>query len=252
MTAPSTPKHSTPSSVSALDMRRAQDLISGYLKNSLSADDQAWMAQFLVTLRTQGGTVATEFEQEMAWVAQTQAQLSQAAPVFDTDSGWQRLQARLDTPRAAQGELAAKPAQVETGFGGVMRWAKQQFQAKAASFGRLWQKPAVGFLASAMIVSQMGLLAAVVHHLHKVESTQSAEVTPAAGSKAPQDGAVLVVVFKDNTSLLDMRMLLRNVHGEVVGGPGAMGVWEISVPKESVAESMKLLSASNLVYSVNQ
>jgi hypothetical protein len=227
------------------DIERARNLIPGFLKKSLQADDSEWMAQFLNTLRSTGGAPAAEFEQEMAWVERTQQHLTQTSPVFDTQAGWQRMQRRLSaSATTATVATAAPPSRPRS----ALAWVKSQFRARLDKAIRWWQKPAVAAMASAMLIGQMGLLAAVVRYTYNVEP-QAVLVAPAAGEKSNPDSISLAVVFKDKATLKQMRQLLDSVQAQVVGGPGAIGVWEVAVPKDRLNEAMKVFSESKIVES---
>jgi hypothetical protein len=225
-----------------VDIERAKHLIPGYLKKTLSGDDKEWMAQFLNTVQSLGAAnaAATEFTQEMAWVQRTQEHLAQSSPAFDAQAGWQRMQNRLATP---------SPASAPQRERNVLQWIKAQFRARVERLVRLWQKPIVAATASAMIIGQMGLLAAVVRYTYNVEP-QAAVVAPASGSKTGQDTVVLALVFKDKATAEQMRKLLDSVQAQVVGGPGAIGVWEVAVPKDKLNEAMKAFNTSKILESV--
>lgn len=184
------------------DTERARHLIPGYLKKTLPADDTAWMAHFLNTLNDHGGSAATALEEEMSWVAHTQAQLAQSTPVFDTQKGWQRMQSRL---------VAAAPLQVH-----------QAPQTNPSS------QPAV-----------------------TLQRTQALKPSLLTWLKAQlQARIVLTVVFKDDATLLQVRGLLDGVQARVMGSTSAIGVWEVTVPKERLNEAIRALEAAKVVESV--
>ena len=232
-----------PSSASFVtDSERARHLIPGFLKKTLATDDKEWMTQFLDTLNLQGGTPTVEFAQEMAWVERSQQQLAQDAPNFDAQAGWQRMQSRLNAseqPVRSQG----------TPLGMAMRRLKTQIRTRTDSAIAWWRKPIVGVLASAMIVAQMGLLAGVVKRLNQAPPVAES-VSPASGAPSLDGMSVLTIVFKDSASLLDVRTVIDNVQGRVVDGPGALGVWQVAVPKDQLNVSLKRLNAAKAVESV--
>lgn len=227
------------------DIERAQLLIPGLLKKTLGTDDSEWMAQFLNTLRTQGGPVLAEFEQEMAWVERTQQHLTQNSPVFDAQAGWQRMQGRMD---AESEKVIVSPPASTMRSTSVGQRVKSLFRDRVDKAIDWWQKPIVAALASAMIVGQMGLLAAVVSYISKIEK-QAAVVMPASGNKSLPNSIALAVVFSDKATLPQVQQLLGSVQAQVVGGPGAIGVWEIAVPKDRLTEAMKVFGASKIVES---
>jgi hypothetical protein len=130
----------------------------------------------------------------------------------------------------------------------VLQWVKAQIRTRVEKLIRLWRKPATGALASAMIVGQMGLLAALVRYTYNIEP-QSSVMAPAAGSKVDQDSIVLAVVFKDKATAKQIQQLLSSVQAQVTGGPGAIGIWEVAVPKDKLNDAMKILGSSKIVES---
>lgn len=244
MTQPNTP--SPAESVQFVtDIERARHLIPGFLKKTLAGDDKEWMTQFLNTLNQQGGSAAADFTQEMAWVERSQIQLAQDAPSFDAQAGWQRLQGRLDAPVP----IAIKPqlANKATPAAAVL-WVKTQIKNRINSAAAWWRKPLVGVLASAMIVGQMGLLAAVVKQMSQVQTVVEG-VSPASGAPSLEGMQVLAIVFKDTATLLEVRTLIDSLQGRVIDGPGSLGVWLVAVPKDKLDASLKTLATAKAVES---
>lgn len=237
----------TPSSVTySTDIERARHLIPGFLKKTLGADDKEWMTQFLDNLKLQGGTTSVDFAQEMAWVERSQQQLALNAPAFDAQAGWQRLQGRLSAPAP----LVSPKQPIKTApFTAAVSWVKSEIRARISSAAAWWRKPVVGVLASAMIVGQMGILAAVVKQMSQA-TTVVEGVTPSSGAPSLEGMQVLVIVFKDNASLLEVRTLIDSVQGRVIDGPGALGVWLVAVPKDKFEATFKRAGAAPAVESV--
>ena len=240
----------TPSPVTYFtDIERARNLIPGFLKKTLSPDDREWMTQFLDNLNQQGGSVAAEFTQEIEWVERSQQQLAQDAPAFNAQAGWQRMQSRLDAlaPLAEQTQhIKATP--ITTLTTAILR-VKSEIRTRIHGAAAWWRKPVVGVIASAMIVGQMGILAAVVKQMSQA-TTVVEGVTPSSGAPSLEGMQVLVIVFKDNASLLEVRTLIDSVQGRVIDGPGALGVWLVAVPKDQFEASLKRAGAAKAVESV--
>lgn len=251
MTVPDHPQ--PPHSAGDAELERAQFLIPGYLKKSLKADDYQWMTQFLDQLHQRGqaddradaqaARREDAFLQEMAWVERSQAQLAQDTPAFDARLGWQRMEERLTAGSAPAARKKPSPAS-------PVSWAQAQLAALIDRATAWWKKPVIGALASAMIVGQMGLLAAVVKQMSP-ERAEVTSATPLSGGQSVDGAIVLSVVFKDTASLLEVRTLVDSVQGRVVGGPGALGVWDVAVPKEKLAEALKTLTAAPAVESAS-
>ena len=246
MSQPNTPDSKPTNVTFVTDIERARHLIPGFLKKRLDADDKEWMTQFLNVLSQQSSPEAADFNLEMAWVERSQLHLAQDAPAFDAQAGWQRMQGRLNAPaHSAKPDQPAKQAPLNT----PITWLKTQIEASITSAAAWWRKPLIGVLASAMIVGQMGLLAAVVKQMGNM-SPIAEGVTPSSGAPSLEGMQVLVVVFKDNASLLDVRTLIDSVQGRVIDGPGALGVWLVAVPKDKLDAHTKRLGSNNAVESV--
>ena len=245
MTQPETPS-SAPSVMFVTDIERARHLIPGFLKKTLNADDKEWMKQFLNTLNLQDGTPAVEFAQEMAWVERSQQQLAQDAPAFDAQAGWKRMQGRLDAPVPLTGQTQLSKAPP---WMAAMSWAKTQIRTRLSNAAAWWRKPVVGVLASAMIIAQMGLLAAVVKQMSQVQIVAES-VSPSSGTPSLEGLTVLTIVFKDSASLLEVRTLIDSVRGRVIDGPGTLGVWLVAVPNDKLDASLKHLGTAKAVDSV--
>ena len=243
MTQPELPS-AAPAVTFVTDIERARYLIPGFLKKTLAADDKEWMTQFLNILHQQGGLAAVDLAQEIAWVERSQQQLAEDTPAFDAQAGWQRLQGRLDAP----GPLVKQQLPHATPITTAAAWVKAQIHRRLNNAVAWWRKPLVGVLASAMIITQMGLLAAVVKQMSEVQ-TATVSATPSSGARSLEGLTVLTIVFKDSASLLDVRKLIDSIQGRVIDGPGALGVWQVAVPKDKLDASLKRLSASNAIES---
>ncbi len=234
------------------DYEKAVSQIPAYLKNSLTADDSAWMKGFLGQLQNSDPAKAAAFAQEMQWVEKTQKQMSQALPHMDINAGWEQLSGQL-TDKASPEAPAAPLAEVDplSIMGKAVRWASERIRKLMNGLLDLWRKPAVVVLGSAMIVSQMGLLAAVVKKMYTTETTGMA--IPASGSKsAASDQVVMIqVVFKDQTSVADIRKLLETSGAQIVGGPSAIGVWEVQIEKLKQTATIDQISTSKHVESIS-
>ena len=155
------------------DWERAEHLLPGYLKNSLPASDQEWMKQWINQIETTGGVTADALAAETAWVRTAQDVLGGQATNFNAQAGWQRLQAGLQI-QAVSGagvSLTANPTSTTTAFRKVRQWLVKLAYMQQDRALQWWQKPAAGVLASAMIVGQMGLLAAAVKQAYVMTRT---------------------------------------------------------------------------------
>lgn len=236
------------------DFSRAVELIPRHLKNSLSEADSAWMKEFLTQLQSTDPAQAKAFVEEMQWVEKTQAQMERALPHLNLDAGWQHLTTKLEdssAPASASAiSRAATPAQ-DASRNKAASWIKTFIQKRIEGLLNLWRKPAVVVLGSAMIVGQMGMLAAVIKKMYTVETAGVA--IPASGAKGAASDQVVVVqvIFKDNTKVADIRKLLAASGAQIIGGPSAIGVWEVQIDKSMQTAAIDQISKSKTVESIS-
>ncbi len=115
-------------------------------------------------------------------------------------------------------------------WGSIRRW----FRADG------WMRPAFAVLALCVVVQNIGLIGS---HGSEEDDVRFRAV-PTAPAAAPAD---LVVRWKDGVCVDEADRLLRTMSAEVVGSPGANGVWRLRVPDP--VGGLSVLAASPLVES---
>lgn len=94
-----------------------------------------------------------------------------------------------------------------------------------STFLTRWTKPALAIAASIMVAQAIGLFVLM-------DNDQTANtVRTLAGGPTSAPGAMLQVTFKPATTEAQMRASLALVDGEIIGGPGVLGVYTIRVKK---------------------
>ena len=245
--------HDVLSAAHPADWAKAEHLLPGYLKKTLSTTDKEWMKQWIDQIENTGGATAEALAAEISWVQTAQDVLGEQNATFNAQAGWQKLQAGLqnDAESDATAGQSKELMPTASAYQKLRQWLGKLARMQQDRALQWWQKPATGVLASAMIVGQMGLLAAAVKQVY-VMTTDTAMVTPSSGSSRPVDGAVLKVIFKPNASVKDILAILNSVQGRVTGGPGALGIWELEVPTDKLPTALELLGKSKTVESVTQ
>lgn len=230
------------------DYALALNLVPGHLKNTLAEGDSVWMKGFLTQLQSADPVQQQAFAEEMQWVEKTQAQMEQSLPRIDLEAGWNHLAGKLEASAEPQRAVYAAPDQ---GDNKIMLWIKDFLQKRIEGLLNLWRKPAIVVLGSAMIIGQMGLLAAVVKKMYTTETVGVA--IPASGAKGAASDQVIVVqvIFKDNTKVADIRKLLAASGAQIIGGPSAIGVWEVQIDKSKQTAAIDQISTSKTVESIS-
>ncbi len=122
-----------------------------------------------------------------------------------SDAGLDRLMARIAAEKSGKVSSIAPAVKMKT----------------AAS----WYKPAFAIAASIVFAQVIGL------HMLLNDGSGADTLRVLAGGTAAQQGAVLQVTFKPVTTETQIRASLAAVEGEIIGGPGALGVYSIRVKK---------------------
>lgn len=95
-------------------------------------------------------------------------------------------------------------------------------------------------LAASVILAQAVLLGILL--MERPEPLQ-----PLAAKSAPFSGVVLQVVFREQASEGAIRTALRDARGEIVGGPGALGVYRVRVDAADAASALLRLRQNSAV-----
>jgi hypothetical protein len=99
-------------------------------------------------------------------------------------------------------------------------------------------KVAMGIAASVVLAQ-----AAVIGIL--IDQKEAGRLAPLSGAVVVK-GAQLQVTFKVGTTELQIRSVLTSVKGEIVAGPGALGVYTIRVPEGQGTNALDRLKKSNV------
>ena len=105
-----------------------------------------------------------------------------------------------------------------------------------------WYKPALAIAASIMFVQAIGLFTLINN------GSGADTIRTLSGGVTAQQGAVLQVTFKADTTEAQIRASLAAVEGEIIGGPGALGVYSIRVKKGAGSSAAnKLLQQKSVI-----
>lgn len=164
---------------------------------------------------------------EVEWLRQVGRVVNESAPQPTGDAGLQRALARIRAERDFQ------PAQ-----------PRREQKEKTSFFA--WPRFAFG-LAMAVVAVQAVVIATLVARAPETPSS----VAPLAGSPQAASGALIQLTFKPEATELQIRGLVSGIEGEIVGGPGALGVYTVRVPKARAAGALQSLRQNPLVESAS-
>jgi len=208
--------------------RRFRELLPWHVNGTLEKSDRAWVELYL--------REHPEASNELRWTERLQTQIREAAPEVAPEVGMDRFMALIHAEARATPRAAA--ARAPAGFGERLR----------AFFAGLQLTPAVG-IAAAVIVAQAGIIGALLTAQGGGEDEFSTVRSIAPGQIV--SGPVLQVSFRADAPERELRALLVSVGGTLVGGPGQLGNYLVTVPSDKLERATKQLAASNLVEDVS-
>jgi anti-sigma factor RsiW len=180
-------------------------LLPWYLKGTLDAAARARVEAFLER--------SPEARAEAAWLARLDADLRAATPLPERAPGFDRFMERLAAHRAPN----------------VVAFQRKEKPR--------WLAPAFA-LAATLVVAQAGVIGVLMQQRDATLTTLSAP--PAADA-----GARLQVTFRPEATEAQIRALLAEAGAQIVAGPGALGVYTLSVAPEKLDAARERLAARN-------
>jgi len=174
---------------------------------------------------------------QLEWDAALSAKLEQKIAAMPALPGWER------TERALQAEQAAS----ETG-----RTARAVKPAVVRSPGILdrvsdWLASSLGFainaqaMAVALVLVQAGVIGALAWQYERDYS----EIRAGTQDQTPR-GPLLRVSFREDVRESELRRALAGIGGEIVGGPGQIGVYLVRVKDGDLRAAAQRLRASGI------
>lgn len=184
---------------------------------------------------------------ELHWHESLQTRLREDVPAVSSEVGLERAMARIRAEAGARHAAADRPSKASSSnwFDAAVRGLRHA----VGSLGGLVPQPVLRpALAVAGVV--IAVQAVVIGGLAGAPEP-TAEWRGAAGTSAPAlQGPFLKVNFKPDAREADLRLLLVQVNGTLVAGPGQLGDYYVQVPAASVPTAERTLRASPVVDAV--
>jgi hypothetical protein len=145
---------------------------------------------------------------EVAWLRQLRQQIraSDASLQRPADAGLDSLMSLIHAEQSGKLVPLRKPANRWT-WDSAPRWL-----------------PAAASLAAAVVFGQAVLLGALLNR-------PAGPALSALSGAGPTGGALLQLTFRSRATEVQIRTLLLEIRGEIVAGPGALGVYTVRVPE---------------------
>jgi hypothetical protein len=177
--------------------------------------------------------------------------LMQSSPSLRAEVSWLRqVREHVQSDKAQRQQPAA-----DAGLDRLMTLIAAEKSGKVSSIAPLsslskrvttWYKPALAIAATVMFAQAIGLFM-LLGNGSGADTIRSLS-GGVASHYGSQHGSVLQVTFNSAVTEAQMRASLTSVGGEIVAGPGALGVYSIRVQKGSGADAAnKLMQQKNVI-----
>ncbi|WP_421863406.1 hypothetical protein [Motiliproteus sp.] len=162
---------------------------------------------------------------EYEFMQQSVAEVGTEEPVFNTEAGFENLMARIDSEEAANETV--EPRTGSSLFAGLQNWFTDTLN---------WnQTPAFARVA---VVSQFGVVIALgAVLLLPSDAEDGYQVLSGSPPAVVAAGPRATIGFNLDISLAEMQKLLREQQVVIVGGPSAIGTYQIELPRDDQVEA---------------
>jgi hypothetical protein len=192
---------------------------------SLTAAEQEWLDAFL---RAHPARRA-----DVDWDAALSAKLDEKIAAMPALPGWERTERALRAEAGERSVTHGAPARARSGPGVLDRLADWF----ASSLGLAINAQAV---AVALLLAQAGAIGLLAW---QYEAAQEEAIRAGTQDPTPR-GPLLRVSFRPDLREAELRRVLADVGGEIVGGPGQIGVYVVRVKDGSLTAAAQRLRDS--------
>lgn len=206
------------------------DMLPWYANGTLNPQERALVEAQL--------RARPELAGELQWIESLQAKVRESAPQVSDEIGLERAMARIAQDRRDAAVFTAPRSAAAPAASG---WSERA-RTWLAGFGL---RPAMA-MALAVIAVQAGFLVEMT--LTPRDTDQMRALPPGT---AVVQGPLLKVNFKADATEADIRLLLVEVQGSIVGGPGQLGDYYLRVPAAGIEPAATLLRANRIVDAVS-
>lgn len=217
---------------------RVRELLAFHAQGVLRGDDLAFVNQWL----ERNGADHPAMMAELAWLRSTAAQLQAQVEVqtpFEkqsSDAGLSALMKRIALEKGSHAQAssvigAARHAQpdaraaLHTEGGDKATWGSRTVGWLNEVVGI--RSPALAFGVMAVVIGQAGVIGVM---LADPPASQTPLSAAPSGMEVSQGQVLLTVAFRPQATELAIRKALADSSAQIVAGPGALGLYTLTVP----------------------
>lgn len=153
---------------------------------------------------------------ERGWLESVRDHIKHDTDLPDENAGFDKLMARI------HGEQSGKVVSLH-----ASRWQR-------------WER-AIFAVAATVVFAQAAVIGVMFKH-----QQQETSIAPLSGPTQAVGGATLQVTFRESATEAEIRAALIGANAEIVGGPGALGIYTVRVmsgPREAAVEKLRKSAA---------
>lgn len=189
-------------------LNRLSELLPWYINRSLDPTTHREVEQTLSS--------SPELRGELGWLESLKKNMSESVALPANDIGLDRLHALIKAER--NGKVLALPSRRQA-----------------------WRRPLLAIAATIML-AQAAVIGVLMKDRMSPDTIAPLSASPTATSPANGE-ALLQVVFREAATEAQIRAALNAVHGELVAGPGAVGVYTVRVSAADADNAVTRLRA---------
>ena len=236
-----------PPELSPEELARARDLLPWYANGSIDAADAEWLGAWLTKHQVQVPEMITELN----WLRQTGQQVKDKVRVPEPTRGLDTLMSRIQSEQTSAFEATAAPVAPPATTPTI---APAPPAAKAPSIPAWWltvqdnlrqlfSRPMLATAFAIAFLLQLSIMGALmISRSNEIQQAHDDSLTPLSGNiTAPKGTVILQVAFFPDTPESAIRELLGQANASIIAGPGALGIYTLSIPKDQAVAARQTL-----------
>lgn len=187
-----------------------------------------------------------DIRRRLPWYVNDTLPAKERAEIEAAIAGSETLQAEVRWLRSLRSTLQAEalPASADLGLSKLLARIEGEKTGRVAPLPvkppRRWERPALA-IAATLLLAQAGVIGFMAQH-----GPQQPDALRPLGAATPgtsTDRTMVQIVFRDTATEAQIRGLLREVGGEIVAGPGALGVYTVRLAATDMKAAIGRLKA---------
>ncbi len=239
-----------PPELSPEELTRARELLPWYANGSIDAEDHAWLTAWLNRHQDQIPEMITELN----WLRQTAQQVKDNIHLPEPTRGLDTLLSRIQSEQTSAFEATVAPIAPPVTTVTTAPTPPARPKSKAPSIPAWWldlqdhmrqlfTRPMLATALAIAFLLQLTIIGALmISRSDEIQQAHDQSLTPLSGNvTAPKGMILLQVAFFPDAPESAIRELLVQANASIIAGPGALGIYTLSIPKDQAASARQTL-----------